>query len=160
MAEEVTVVIEDAQLIWLNFSGRERKFNLSGDRNFCVKLSDEDAKILSADGWNVKMWTPKSTDDDEGGEAESFYYLKISVVYRFKPPTVVIVADENRTMLEEEDLELLDWGEFKTVDLIFRAYDWTMSTGASGRKAELKKLFAVIELDPLDRKYGFVGGPQ
>lgn len=153
MADDVTYVIEGAEIIWPNFSGRERTFNAAGDRNFCVRLTEEDAEALSRDGWNVKQKVIER-DLDEGG-SESFHYLKISVSYKFRSPTIVVVTSETRTMLEQEDLEMLDWAEFESIDLIFRAYDWTIASGASGRKAELKKLFATVVEDPLDKKYGF-----
>ena len=36
------VVIEDAHLIWKNFSGEETQFNRAGNRNFNVIIDDPD----------------------------------------------------------------------------------------------------------------------
>lgn len=154
MAEDVRVVLEGVKIIWPNFEGRERKFNKEGSRNFCIRLDDMTAQGLLADGWNVKTYRPNNEDE---GDDLSFYYLQINVQFRFQPPTVVIVSEDNRVILDEEDYAMLDWADFSNVDIIFRAYDWSLASGASGRKAELTKMFATINQDPLDQKYKMYG---
>ena len=53
MAEK-TLNIENAHIMFKNFSGKGDQFNRAGDRNFCVRIDDPDfARQLRNEGWNV-----------------------------------------------------------------------------------------------------------
>lgn len=151
MAEVNQVVIEDAKLAFLNFTGKEGQFNREGDRNFVVLLDHDMAETLSADGWNVKQLTAR----EEGDEDQP--YLQISVGYKAYPPQVTMIGAQSgkRTVLGESEVELLDSVEIHHVDLIFRPYNWEVS-GKTGKKAYLKSLFITIVEDPLELKYALM----
>lgn len=143
-----TVLIEDAQLIFRNFEGREGPYNQAGQRNFAVVLPKDVADMMLADGWNVKVL--EARDEDE----EDTYYLQVSVKFDVRPPRVVMITSTARTNLTEETVEALDWADIQTADLIVRAYEWTVN-GKTGIKAYLQSLFVTIEEDALERKYAY-----
>lgn len=151
MADNNNVVIEGAQLIFRNFTGRETDFNEEGKRNFCVLLDDEIAHKMTEDGWNVKWLEPRE-GADEGETPQA--YLQVKMRYdKGRPPKVVLITSRGKTNLEEGEVEMLDWADILNVDLIFRPYPWTMRDGRSGLTAYLQSMYVTIEEDELERKY-------
>jgi hypothetical protein len=146
MDDVKTFMIEDAQIIFRNFSGKEGQYNREGDRNFCVVLDDKTAKQMIKDGWNIKYLAAR----DEG-EIDT-PYIQVAVKFENRPPRVVMITSTARTHLGEDAVEILDWADIKTADLIARGYEWTVN-GKSGVKAYLQSLFVTIEEDALERKY-------
>lgn len=146
MAEAKTFMVEDAQILFRNFAGKEGQYNLEGQRNFSVVLDPEMAARLAADGWNVKERPPREEGDDP------LMFLTVAVNFKNRPPNVVMISSAGHTQLSEDIIETLDYAEFKNVDLICRGYDWDVN-GKSGTKAYLKSLFVTIEEDALERKY-------
>lgn len=146
MAEIDEVLIENANIFFLNFSGRETDMNAAGDRNFCVELDSGLADDLSRAGWNVKFRSPREEGDP--GRA----HLQVSVGYKFRPPLVAMITSRGRTLLNEEMVELLDMVDIKLVDLIVKASKWERH-GRSGIKAYLKTMFVTINQDYLELKY-------
>ena len=145
--EEVTVQIDDAEILFRNFEGRKGKMNPEGDRNFCVVIPPEEIENVTAQGWNVKYENPR----EEGDVPRA--YVPIKLGYVFKPPRVIIVTSAGKTPLTEDTVKLLDLAEFKKVDLIFRNHDYDFN-GMLGRKAYLKTMVATIYEDELERRYG------
>lgn len=147
-----TLLIENAQVIFRNFTGKEGMYNAEGDRNFCILLDDETAKELIKDGWNVKELKPRDEEDTPQK------YIQVALKYRgrngnaVRPPTVVMVTSKGRTPLGEAEVEMLDWVDIANVDLIIRPYQWAAS-GKTGIKAYLKSIYVTIQEDELMRKY-------
>lgn len=141
-----TVVIEDAKIIFLNFSGKEGQYNDAGEKNFCVLLDVGLAQDLKADGWNVKYLKPQ--DGMEHGDP----YLQVKVSYKYRPPKITLVTWNGKTPLGEEECGILDMIDIETVDLILNGSEWSVR-GESGVKAYLKTLYVVLREDILDKKY-------
>jgi hypothetical protein len=146
MSDPKTFMVEDAQLLFRNFSGKESQYNRAGDRNFAVVLDPDSAARMLADGWNVKLLDAR----DEGDAPKA--YIQVSVGYKTKPPRVVMISSTGRTVLDENEVDLLDWVEIENADLIARAYTWAVN-GKTGIKAYLQSLYITIQEDALERKY-------
>jgi hypothetical protein len=147
-----TFMVEDARIIFRNFSGKEGQYNREGDRNFAVVLDPDTAAAMLADGWNVRQLDPREEGDDPTP------YVSVSVNFNNRPPRVVLLTSTTRTQLDEASVEILDWADIKNVDLIARGYEWSVN-GKSGVKAYLQSLFVTIEEDALERKYAVHENP-
>lgn len=144
------LTIENAHIIFKNFSGKAGKFTPEGRRGFHVVLDEETALALKEDGWNVK---PRESKYDDG---EVYYTMPVTVNYAYYPPHIYIVANGTVTELDEETVGQLDTAEIDRVDMIIRPRRWEMN-GSVGIKAYVKSLYAVIEVDDLALKYNVYG---
>lgn len=141
------IAIENAHILFRNFSGQESRFNLAGRRNFCVVIPDDDmAKRLIEDGWNVKRLRPK----DEGDEETP--YLQVAVAFNSYPPKIVLISGGNKTYLDESTVDMLDWADIQNVDLVIRPYQWEVN-GNRGIKAYVKSMYVTIDQDVFAEKY-------
>jgi hypothetical protein len=147
MADEAkTFMIEDARIIFRNFAGKEGQYNREGDRNFAVVLDHETATAMLADGWNVKYLDAREEGDEDTP------YIQVSVNFKNRPPRVVLLTSNSRTQLDEKTVDVIDWAEIQTVDLIARGYEWAVND-KTGVKAYLQSMFVTIREDALEKKY-------
>jgi hypothetical protein len=140
------VTLENAQLIFRNFSGREEKFNEEGKRNFSILLSGKEAADLTAAGWNVKHLKAK----DEGDTPQP--YLQVSVSYKNRPPKMVLITSRGLTYLSEAEIDMFDWVEIETADVTLNPYEWDVS-GKQGVKAYAVSVYIKIVEDYLELKW-------
>jgi hypothetical protein len=151
MADQAkTFMVENATLIFRNFSGKEGQYNREGDRNFAVILDPDTAEKMLADGWNVRSLGAREEGDEDTP------YIQVSVSFKNRPPRIVMITSNARTTLDEAAVEVLDWAEIRVADLIARGYEWNVN-GKTGTKAYLQSLFVTIEEDALERKYATYG---
>lgn len=133
--------IDDARIIYRNFSGEGSKFNREGDRNFSLIIDDPAiADELVAQGWNVKIKEPREEGDDP------FITLPIKVKFNDRGPNVYLQSGNNRVRLDEESISCLDNVDIINVDLDIRPYDWEVN-GKTGRTAYLHSMCVTQEVD-------------
>ena len=139
--------IDDARIIYRNFSGAPSKFNREGDRNFAVVIDDEDiCDALVNDGWNVKIKPPREEGDDP------FMFLPIKIKFNDRGPRVYLKTGRNVNKLDEETVSILDNVDILSVDLDVRPYDWEVN-GKEGRTAYLQALHVVQDIDRFEAMY-------
>jgi len=139
--------IDDARIIFRNFSGKASKFNREGDRNFCVVIEDAaTAQRLAEDGWNIKIRPPREEGDDP------FHYLPVRVKFGDYPLNIYLVSGKNMVKLDEDSVDCLDDIYIVSVDMDIRPYDWNVND-KSGRTAYLQAIKVTQEIDRFAAKH-------
>lgn len=145
--------IEDAQVIFKNFSGREGDYNAEGVRSFSVVIDDPElAEKLNEDGWNVKKLKKEFDEDPDR------YQLPVAVSYKYIPPRIEMLMGGNRVTLTEENVGELDNETIVSADVYIAPSSYVSRiTGEERVKAYLRSMMANIELDPIAQKYSNFG---
>jgi hypothetical protein len=156
--------INDARIIWKNFSGRGDRFNREGDRNFHLVIPDQETcealqndKNEFGDSWNVKIKPPR-----EAGDAP-FMHMLVKVKFTGRGPNVYLVSGNKQVALNEDTIGCLDDIDILSVDLDVRPYDDKLPNGNSFRTAYLSAMrvhqrvdrFAATDDDYEDEKLPF-----
>lgn len=141
------IIVENARIIFKNFSGKEGQFNPAGRRNFCWLIDDPElVKVMERDGWNVRYLTPR----DEGEDPQP--YVQVAVNFGNVPPKIVLITEASKTVLDESTVDILDYADIANIDMTINPYPWTVQ-GRSGVKAYLDTLYVTIVEDELEKKY-------
>ena len=142
--------VDDAGIIFRNFSGEPSKFNREGARSFALVIPTEEMYDVLRDdvneygvGWNVKERNGR--DEDE----EPLRFLTVKVNYGgYRPPNVYLKTDGNMVKLDEESIGMLDQIDIASVDLDIRPFDGDMN-GKPYRSAYLQSM--CVTQDVTDR---------
>lgn len=139
--------IDDARIIYRNFSGVGSKFNREGDRNFAVIIPDHEmAEELTKEGWNVKVKPPRNDDD------EPFMYLPVKIKFNDRGPNAYLATGVRMNRLDEESIACLDDIDILSVDMDIRPYDWNVN-GKEGRTAYLQSIKVTQRIDRFAAQY-------
>jgi hypothetical protein len=152
--------VNNAQIIrggsFCNFEGRGDKYNREGDRNFAIRIPNEEiAQQLMDDvneygvGWNVKIRPAR-----EEGE-EPFIFLKIKLKYNRETgrgPAVYLETNGKMTRLTEDTIGCLDHIDIREVSLDIRSYDDVINSNPC-RAAYLQSMRVVQEIDRFEAMY-------
>lgn len=138
--------LEDINIAFRNFAGKEDVYNRQGDRNFAILLDQETADSMIQDGWNVKYLRAR----EDGDEPQP--YIQVTVSYKNRPPKICMVTSRGMTYLTEDEVEMLDWVDVETADCTLNPYDWNVN-GKTGTRAYLQALYVKIEEDYLQAKW-------
>ena len=135
------VEFDDVRIIYRNLRGEGTKFNREGDRNFAIRIYDEDAaNALRENGWNVRVKPPRSEEE------EPFMYLPVKVKFNERGPHIYLVSGKAKTKLNEDTVAMIDDIDIARVNLDIRPYDWEVQ-GKSGRTAYLQSMEVMQEVD-------------
>ena len=134
--------IDNARIVYRNFSGEGSKFNREGDRNFAVIIEDEETANALADlGWNIKIKPPRDEDDTP------FMFLPVKVKFNDRGPAVYLQSgNAGQVKLDEESIGCLDNIDILNVNLDIRPYNWEVN-GKEGRTAYLQAMKVVQDID-------------
>lgn len=139
--------IDDARIIYRNFSGEASQFNRAGDRNFSILIDTEEAKdALVNEGWNVKIKPAREEGD------MPFMHLPVKVKFNDRGPAVYLKSGGNMRKLDESTVGLLDNVDILSVDLDIRPYDWDVN-GKSGRTAYLQSICVTQNIDRFTQRF-------
>lgn len=139
--------IDDARIIYRNFSGVGSRFNREGDRNFAVIIEDQDvADALINENWNVKIKPPREDGDSP------FMYLPVKIKFNDRGPNVYLKTGKAMNKLDEDTISCLDNVDILGVDLDIRPYDWEVND-KSGRTAYLQSMCVIQENDRFLERY-------
>lgn len=148
MAERMNkLVIDNARLIFKNFSGKGDNYNREGDRNFAVIIDDPNAAEDLADaGWNVRPLVSKDPDE------EPTHYIKVKVSFKVRAPKVRLLSNHKQVFLNENTISSLDFAKIEECGVVISPYTWEVN-GKRGISAYLDSMYAKIEDDPFADKY-------
>lgn len=139
--------IEDARIIYRNFSGLGTKYNREGDRNFAVIIPNQEiADELMKEGWAVKIKPPRNEDDSP------FMYLPVKIKFNNRGPAAYVRSGKHVQRLDEETISILDEIDIASVDMDLRPYDWEVN-GKQGRSAYLQAIDVVQNIDRFGARY-------
>lgn len=146
--------IDDARIVYRNFSGAGSKFNREGDRNFAVVIPDQEmADALIAEGWNVKIKPPRDEDDTP------FMYLPVKIKFNDRGPNCYLATGTRMNRLDEESICCLDDVDILSVDMDIRPYDWDVN-GKIGRTAYLASIKVTQEVDRFASRFAEEEHPE
>ena len=149
--------INDARIIWKNFTGRGDRFNREGDRNFHLVIPDQETcELLQndrneyGDSWNVKIKPPREEGDTP------FMHMLVKVKFNGRGPNVYLVSGDKKVPLTEDTIKCLDEIDITSVDLDIRPYDDTLPNGTSFRTAYLSAMCVYQRVDRFAAEDGYL----
>ena len=141
------LVIENTEVLYRNFSGRERlPYNEAGDRNFAVVVPHEDPDYLNEllkAGWNIKERRDAHGD---------FICHLIDVKVRYggwREPRIFLVKPDKMTPLTEATVNMLDMVPIESVDVVINPSAWN-DNGKIRLAAYLDVLYVTLESSRFD----------
>nr|DAJ42808.1 MAG TPA: hypothetical protein [Caudoviricetes sp.] len=139
--------IDEARIIYRNFSGIGSKYNHEGDMNFAVVIPNQElADALIEANWNVKIKPPRDEDDTP------FMYLPVKVKFNDRGPSIYLKTGTAMNKLDKESVSCLDNVDILSVDLDVRPYDWDVND-KTGRTAYLQSICVTQEIDRFAERY-------
>lgn len=147
MERNSKLAIDNARIIFKNFTGKDDKFGREGDRSFSIVIEDDAlAEQLANDGWNVKPLTPRDPDEKVN------HFIKVKISFKVRPPKIWLLTNHKRTLLDEDTIATLQYARIENADVVVSPWRWEVN-GKTGIAAYLETLYVKIEDDPFADKY-------
>lgn len=141
------LAIDNARIIFKNFTGKDDKFGREGDRSFSIVIEDDAlAEQLANDGWNVKPLTPRDPDEKVN------HFIKVKISFKVRPPKIWLLTNHKRTLLDEDTIATLQYARIENADVVVSPWRWEVND-KTGIAAYLETLYVKIEDDPFADKY-------
>lgn len=141
------LALDNARIIFKNFTGKDDKFGREGDRSFSIIIEDDAlAEQLANDGWNVKPLTPRDPDEKVN------HFIKVKISFKVRPPKIWLLTNHKRTLLDEDTIATLQYARIENADVVVSPWRWEVN-GKTGIAAYLETLYVKIEDDPFADKY-------
>ena len=141
------LAIDNARIIFKNFTGKDDKFGREGDRSFSIVIEDDAlAEQFANDGWNVKPLTPRDPDEKVN------HFIKVKISFKVRPPKIWLLTNHKRTLLDEDTIATLQYARIENADVVVSPWRWEVN-GKTGIAAYLETLYVKIEDDPFADKY-------
>lgn len=157
----VTMIVEDANIIWPDFSGAKG----DGRHTFNLKFDIETGAKMAEDGWNIKLKHDDYRDED-------YYVLPVEIRYQpsdddkrfsdtYAAKDIWMEVDGHKTRLTEyatnttASIGSLDGAEIENADVeICGAYRQRDSDNKWWYKAFCTQLFVELKTNRLRKKHG------
>lgn len=111
------ILFHSCRIVYRNLSGRIDEYNERGDRSFAIVIEDPElADKLEEDGWRIKRKPPREEGDPD------FVTLKVFVKYDYRPPKIYIQSGDVKTLLNEDQLNEVDFADITDVKVSVTPY--------------------------------------
>lgn len=133
------IELDDARIIYANFTGERSRYNASGTRNFCVLIPFEMEQQLLADGWYLKYLTPR----EEGAMPQP--YIKVNISDRFGVPPMSIVSYRGERILNSlDELDALKSAGIRQASVVIKPHRYTTDDGETHFNGYLEEMRIVL----------------
>lgn len=138
--------IEDARIIWPNFSGEATKFTRPGEQFFTLVIPTVEMYQALKDDVNEYgvPWNMKYSEPREDGE-DPFIRMKVKVKFNGFGPKVYLQSGERTVELDEESIKCLDNMVLSKIDMYIRPFDGE-ANGQPYRAAYLQSMHVVQDI--------------
>lgn len=132
---EQLIEINNAKILWKNFTGVSGFYDKEGGRNFCLVLPDDaSVNFFEQNGYSVAI---KSS----GVEVREFIrYLKVKLKFNNGEPTIILESNNKTIRVDENLVSVLDFIKIKSIDMSIKPYHWELPNGEHGQIAYLNSM--------------------
>ena len=113
--DDRTLEVQDAVILWPNFSGRTNKFGNSA-RTFNLVVTEEVAEKMTAAGWRVRTISLQNIVD-ENDKPVNLYFVNIKTNMDSAYPPIVTLFTKFKGKKSRRVLDINTIGELDSVDI-------------------------------------------